>query len=220
MRRVFHALKELEEEDMEQQSHRSTSKKFVDIMKLSSFGSRFYKVEELSEAFLFVTQVSKICSIQYAIAGAIATGIWGVPRFTNDLDIIASIKQENLPCLINYAKSAGFEIRLIPEKDPDLIRIKKKEAALDFILVKGLEYLEEVLKRAILVDSPYGNLPFVSAEDSIVLKLIAGRTFDMADVERVMKVRKDSLDMPYIRHWAEVWKVSGRLEEVLKRLGV
>jgi hypothetical protein len=54
----------------------------------------------------------------------------------------------------------------------------------------------------------------VSAEDLILLKLIAGRTRDRADIDDLLLTRAE-LDEPYLRRWADTLGVEAKLDEVL-----
>lgn len=55
----------------------------------------------------------------------------------------------------------------------------------------------------------------VSPEDLILLKLLAGRDRDIADIGDVM-FTQGNLDEPYMRRWAKEIGVLDRLETLLK----
>jgi hypothetical protein len=67
-----------------------------------------------------------------------------------------------------------------------------------------------------LVQHRVGNATawFVTAEDLILLKLIAGRTRDRADIDDLLLARSE-LDEPYLRRWAGQLGVEAKLDEVL-----
>jgi hypothetical protein len=70
--------------------------------------------------------------------------------------------------------------------------------ALDLVLAgPGLEDL--FLDRAVSLDVAGTAVPFISAEDLVVTKLLAGREKDVEDVRGVLSARGASLDVDQIR---------------------
>lgn len=73
------------------------------------------------------------------------------------------------------------------------------------------EFEELAISRARKVDSSQ-PFPAATAEDLIVLKLIAGRLKDHRDALEL--VRLPGLDWDYIERWAATWRVLDRLQEL------
>jgi hypothetical protein len=82
------------------------------------------------------------------------------------------------------------------------------------IFLAESSYQHEMMQRR--VRHVIGGVPawFVSVEDLILLKLIAGRTRDRADIDDLLLARAD-LDEPYLRRWAGQLGVEAKLDEVL-----
>ena len=217
--RLFKSLREAEKSDYEARKKQSIQDKFIETLQLSAFGKKFYgkfhRIEELDESFNFLKELLFDVP-KYAIVGAIASNLWGVPRFTKDIEVLVALSEKVLEKILIVANSFNFGVKRVPETDPDLIRFFKQGVEfVDIIIAKELDYFETVLDRAVTVESPYGNLKFASAEDIIILKLIAGRLIDMADIERILRVR-DDVDMEYVRYWAHKWGTEQKLDEILK----
>lgn len=70
------------------------------------------------------------------------------------------------------------------------------------VLLANSEFLLEALKRRRLV--PFGDLeiPILTLEDLILLKMLAGRLQDQADLERI-RARQEELhvDWGYVESW-------------------
>ena len=60
-----------------------------------------------------------------------------------------------------------------------------------------------------------GEFWFCSAEDLIVMKLIANRDQDQSDIRAILRLRGDVLDFDYVERWAERF---GKVEVWEKRL--
>jgi predicted nucleotidyltransferase len=76
-----------------------------------------------------------------------------------------------------------------------------QEVVVDFILADS-EYLRTVLVRRRLVAFGSLQVPILTVEDLIVLKTLAGRLQDQADLEKI-RARQDELgvDWDYVKRW-------------------
>ncbi len=136
----------------------------------------------------------------HAFGGAIALAYWGVPRATVDVDVGVAAEPLQLPDLFAALRDAGCEI--------DLARASEAAMRGDFgcrmlgvrvdVFLPVLPLAAQALERKVRV--PFGDREIwvVSAEDLVLLKLLFGRTKDVADLERLFAVRGDRLDHLYI----------------------
>ncbi len=76
-----------------------------------------------------------------------------------------------------------------------------QEVVVDFILADS-EYLRTALVRRRLVAFGSLQVPILTVEDLIVLKTLAGRLQDQADLEKI-RARQDELgvDWDYVERW-------------------
>jgi hypothetical protein len=145
-------------------------------------------------------------SIPYAIGGALALGVWGVPRATKDVDLSVFVPRDQLPRVLDSLERAGvMEARDQAAKDVARIGLAKGRLGaiiVDVFLSEHPQY-EEMARRVRRIVDPSGwNARFISPEDLCVHKLIFGRHKDIADLEGLFAVRPD-LDRSYIRHWLD-----------------
>jgi hypothetical protein len=126
--------------------------------------------------------------IEYALVGGLAVAVWGAPRATGDIDLLA--RGDALPAALDVARRLGFTTRALPKRFADgmeLQRVSKADAGrqlvLDLILVNAS--LEPVWRTRRHVAIEGGARWVVSRSGLIQLTVAAGRTQDLADVERL-----------------------------------
>ena len=61
----------------------------------------------------------------------------------------------------------------------------------------GLE--DKFFERVVMISIGSNKIPFASAEDLIVMKVLAGRPKDLDDVASILAARRDTLDMTAVK---------------------
>lgn len=140
--------------------------------------------------------------VRYALIGGVATGIRSQIRATDDLDFIAAIPQVVLPRLLDdlAAAQATFD-------HADVIRrwITEHLAVLTCHGVRVdwlkpvIPLYQHVIDTATWEAGEVGPIRVASAEGLILTKLIAWRTQDQADIERLLAANRGQLDLNSIR---------------------
>ena len=87
---------------------------------------------------------------------------------------------------------------------PDFVRFVSADAAV--VLEMQTEFQREVIRRAV---SSTSGLRVATVEDLIVLKLIADRPKDQADLDGLLTL--GAVDRAYVEKWATAWGVLDRL---------
>lgn len=143
------------------------------------------------------------------LIGALAAARYRLePRLTTDVDFLA----RRLDGLVEAMTEDGYDLRVMAEPggEPYVVFIRGKGIKVDVLLAET-EYQLAALDRA--VDGA------ITAEDVIVHKLLAWRSKDIGDIESIL-IAGHPLDTDYVDHWAEVWEVTDRWDEVRRRFGV
>jgi len=138
------------------------------------------------------------------VVGGLAVAARGEPRFTRDADVTIVVPDAALPGVVSRAADAGFRALagdpvafarshgVIPcERIADGWRV-------DLILAMS-PYEEAAVARATLERAEDVLLPIATAEDLVVLKLLAGRPQDLDDVRSVVARAGAALDRTAIR---------------------
>lgn len=159
--------------------------------------------------------------INYAILGGLAVGAWGRSRATDDIDLVLESSRKKLDTLIKALKKTKYKIRFVGSTNPpDLLEITKEKNDMRIridIMLSNIPYQEEALKRKILLKVFDIELPFISAEDLIIHKLISHRPIDIQDIENIFEINFKALDLEYIRKWAKEWGLEDRLNRLIKK---
>jgi len=150
---------------------------------------------------------------EYIVIGGIAVGVLGELRATGDIDIDIILDKRDIEDFLNKVKKNGFEYSknecVKRAKETGTFQIKLGDYHIDFIIA-SIELEKEAIKRKqiIKVLDVKSNLP--TAEDLILLKIIAGRQKDIMDAKNIVIKNKGKLDKKYLIKWAQ--KISDEME--------
>lgn len=130
---------------------------------------------------------------------------YGEPRLTKDIDITVGLEPNNAKPVLNAISELGFRV-LVDDIDDFLRQTFVLPAAdpqsglrVDFIFSLS-EYERCAIGRAPLVDFDGVGVRFVSPEDLVIHKIIAGRPRDLDDVRSVL-LKNPDLCLTEIRKW-------------------
>jgi len=152
--------------------------------------------------------------------GGLAVRLHALPRATFDVDFTALPDRAELPRLYELVEKLGH---VVPEAQRggwvDTVRglpvvkfqVWGGESAIDVdMFLAETDFQREVLKRRQLQHVEGFDAWFVTAEDLILLKLLAGRPKDLVDINDILFIQ-GSLDEDYLRRWAGSWGSKRRL---------
>ena len=146
--------------------------------------------------------------VRYLIAGGLAVNLYGVPRVTQDIDIIIAMDRENVLKITSLLKELGYVPRLPvspddlanPDKVKDWIENKNLKAfsfyhksenykVIDIVLVHPLDF-EKSFKNRTVKRAKDIDIYLASIDDVVKMKEFSGRSQDLSDIEMLNKVRK------------------------------
>ncbi|RMH37845.1 MAG: hypothetical protein D6690_01775 [Nitrospirae bacterium] len=144
-----------------------------------------------------------------ALAGGLAYNALVEPRATTDLDVLMLLPHPS-PVALREVFSSFFEA-VLPYDSPMTftsvsiwrsVAIRaQREIMLDCLLAET-EFLQHVLSRKRVVDFLGMALPIVTVEGLILLKTLAGRLQDLADLENIRRAPHVHIDWSYVEYWA------------------
>jgi hypothetical protein len=163
--------------------------------------------------------------LRYAVMGGFAARFWGLPRPTYDADIAVAVSPSRINERFDAFDEAGFEVP--PEHRTgfldNLQGLQKAKLSrfahghvwrTDLFVVGEGDLLQSAVIRAIGVLIDGTSVQMMTAEDIVLLKLLAGRRKDLADIDDILLVCGE-LDRTYLDHWASRLGVTESLAEFL-----
>jgi hypothetical protein len=147
-------------------------------------------------------------NVRYLLSDGLSVNLYGIPRVTQDIDIVIAMDKENVLKLTSLLKESGYVPRLPvspddlanPDKVKDWIENKNLKAfsfyhkkdnykVIDIVLVHPLDF-EMSFKNRTVKKAKDIDIYLASIDDLIKMKEFSGRTQDLSDIEMLNKVRK------------------------------
>lgn len=161
------------------------------------------------------------------VIGGVAVSLLGRPRATRDVDAVMWLDNEQrLTDLVKAASTHGLQPRMddvvsfAVQNRVLLLRHEASSVDLD-IALGGLPFEQEAIAQAIERTVAGLSIPLPRPEDLVIMKAIAQRPRDFADIEGLVAATP-ALDIDYILRWvrdfAEALEAPELLDEVARRL--
>jgi hypothetical protein len=184
------------------------------------------KIEDFLRRVCAALELNKI---PYMVTGSVASSIHGIPRSTNDLDIVVAPTRAQLFALVQMFKRLGYHARW--EEAENALRNRDQFNVIDFpnswkvdlIVRKAREFSQSEFDRRELME--IGDLSFVIAkpEDVLIAKLewmkISPSERQMQDAAGIVIVQQESLDWAYIDKWVATLELQEQLQAVRQLAG-
>lgn len=154
------------------------------------------------EAGLDLARAFEAAGIPYALGGALAYGIWGIPRATLDVDINVFVEDAELDKVAAVLATLGIAA------DPARLRLESQEKGLCVVrhgpyrvdlFTPSIPFSREAERTRREIEVEGQRAYFLSAEALAVFKLLFYRPKDLVDLERLVEVQGEALDVAYVR---------------------
>ncbi|HLF13794.1 MAG TPA: nucleotidyl transferase AbiEii/AbiGii toxin family protein [Bacteroidota bacterium] len=144
-------------------------------------------------------------SIPYMVIGGQAVLYHGEPRLTRDIDITLGNDIDKLEDVLRSLDGSGLDVAASDIErftfETHVLPLVEKASGIRVDLIFSFsEYEREALRRAISVPLGERMVRFVSVEDLIIHKLVAGRPRDLEDVRGIL-ARSPRTDDAYLEKW-------------------
>lgn len=155
----------------------------------------------------YLTAIAKAlrgAGVRWYVFGAQAVVAAGAVRVTADIDITT----EDVPAerLRSVLKKAGFVLRSDIAEVEALIEhhrilpLEHSTTGMQLDVVRaGPGPEEDMLQRVVLRRVGRASIPFVSTNDLLVLKTLAGREKDLEDIRALVRSASDEIDVAVVR---------------------
>lgn len=141
----------------------------------------------------------------YAIGGALALGVAGIPRGTLDVDVNVFVDESRVPALIDALRTLGIELdrpAAIARAKRDGMFVGRWDVLRIDVFVPSIPFSDEAARTRVRVTSDDGwSGWFLAPEAIVVFKLLFFRGKDLVDLERLVALRGPDLEHAYVRRW-------------------
>lgn len=160
-----------------------------------------------------IARLFEQAAVPYVVIGAHAVNAWIEPRITADIDVTVDVHPADLERLKQMLADEGYHLTRehgAHTSGPDFVRFVSDDATVVLELqVAKTAFQLEVIRRGVQVA---GGPRVATAEDLIVLKLIANRPKDQADLHGLAAL--SSVDWSHVERWAAEWGVLEHLRRM------
>jgi len=190
--------------------------------------------EEALRVILEVARVLDDLQVPYAVGGSLASSLHGIPRSTQDGDLVADLRAGHLqPFLAAVAEtfyvSPERALQAVQGRTSfNLVHLKTMIKVDVFVLKAEPLALQEMARRQAfpVPGEPGSILQVATAEDTILQKLlwyekgnrVSDRQWD--DVLGVLKIQGAQLDFSYLKEWSRRAGLDDLLRQACEDAGV
>jgi hypothetical protein len=180
-----------------------------------------------------VTEVLERLGVPYLLAGSLASSVHGIPRSTQDADLVAALEDRHVGPLVAALAGAFY---IDEERARDAVRRRASFNVIHlgtmlkvdlFVLTDDPLARQEMARRQLFELIPGSSaLPVATAEDTVLQKLhwyrrgggVSDRQW--TDILGVLKVQRGRLDLAYLQQGATHLEVEDLLDRVLVEAGI
>lgn len=169
-----------------------------------------------------------LVGIPYFVTGSFASSAHGVPRSTNDIDIVIAPSQEQLEQLLQQFPRSDFAT----DREDALDALTRKSLfnivdcsslwKVDFIIRQPTPFDASRFARRTIVEIAGVPLYTASAEDILLTKLwwakLGESERQMNDAAGIIEVQGEKLDVEYVERWVAVLELGAEWAEVRGRV--
>jgi hypothetical protein len=147
----------------------------------------------------------KVKQVPGIVIGGVAVSILGRPRATRDVDALIWLDQNEWESFLEVGSRFGFKPRhpdsLDFAKQARVLLVRHTASGIDVDLSLGLlPFEQEAIARVRWIEVGDVNIPLPAPEDLIVMKAVADRSRDVADIEALLDAHP-RLDLRRVRRW-------------------
>ncbi len=167
--------------------------------------------------------------IQYFVTGSFASSAHGIPRSTNDIDIVIAPSPQQMESLLKQFPEADFAV----DRDDAFDALSRRSLfnvveyatmwKIDFIIRQPTQFDASRFARRGIVDIAGVKLHTASAEDILIAKLwwakLGESELQIKDAAGIIQVQGDNLDLGYVTRWVATLELDEQWLAARKRAG-
>jgi hypothetical protein len=181
-------------------------------------------MKEVLRALRDAVDVLEKLQLRYAVMGGFAVRVWSIPRATWDVDVTVAAEPDDLARLQREFEGRGYSMPAVYDSGwRDAVGgmpvvkfrwyVPGGDLDVDIFLVET-PFQQSLIQRRRRAPADGIDMWVASAEDLILLKLVASRRRDLVDVADILFMQ-GQLDEKYMRRWATELGIENALETAL-----
>jgi hypothetical protein len=169
-------------------------------------------------------------SVAYMLTGSFASAYYGMPRSTQDIDVIIEATPEQLRSLVQSLPLdqyySDLDAALQAHQAESMFNVIDLSTGwkIDFILRKSRPFSREEFRRRVRVNLQGVSLFVASAEDIVVAKLewsrLAQSQRQIEDAAAILRTRRETLDRSYIEKWTRELHLEDEWDKACRVAGI
>lgn len=157
-----------------------------------------------------------------AVIGGLAASLLGRPRLTRNVDVLVLVDESQWADFM----AAGAEHGFVPRRDDALtfaretqvLLLRHQGSGIDVdVVFGGLPFEKEAVARCTWVELSGVRLPLPLPEDLIVMKAVAHRPQDLADIEAILAAHP-KINARRVKRWVREFAAALEIPEILTDL--
>jgi hypothetical protein len=185
---------------------------------------------EQDELLRHAVELLERLDIPYMLVGSLASGVYGEPRLTQDIDIVISPTAGQLDDLCAEFPPSEFYVsrdaahEALHRRDQFNVLDPCSGNKIDFMIAREDAWGTEQLRRRERVQLLPGHHGFAARpEDVIISKMLyyaeGGSEKHLRDITGMLKASSEQIDRTYVEHWSNALGVNEIWRAILNRLG-
>ena len=182
------------------------------------------------DIFRRVIDALERAGIPHMLTGSFASAFHGVPRATQDIDIVISPTADQLRALVRLFPASEYYV----DEDAALDAHRRQGQfnvvdfttgwKIDLIIRKSRPFSREEFDRRSVVDFHGMRLAIATAEDVLIAKLewakLGESQRQIEDAAGILRIRASELDRAYVHHWVGQLDLQVQWEAACRAAGV
>lgn len=168
----------------------------------------------IGEFLLRITTALESHHVPYMLTGSLASSTYGIPRATNDVDIVIDPTREQLLAIVQLFQRVGLTVHM--ESALSALRNRTQFNVIDFprglkvdlIFRKDRDFSVAEFARKETHEVQGLRLTFASPEDVVIAKLEWAKAGEserqLEDIAGILAMQHDTLDFDYVDKWVEI----------------
>ena len=181
-----------------------------------------------AELLCRVVEVLEEQGITYLLVGSLASGVYGEPRFTQDIDVVVDLRADQISALCAAFPSAEYYVSdaaaaVASGRQFNVIHLASGNK-IDFIIARQDGWGRAQLSRRRREEIVPGRPGYTAAPEDVILgKLLyyrEGRSEKhLRDIAAMLQVSGDQIDRAYVEKWTRQLDLTEAWQAVLDRVG-